>query len=122
MNLRIAITVEEILYGEARVSDHFGRCCKFVVYDVNQDNKIINEESYLNPLQGNHGSACKLPYYIKEIGANVVIAGGMGSRAQDLFQKNRIGVIIGALESDPEKAVLSYLNNQLATEDNICDH
>ncbi|MCK4863372.1 MAG: hypothetical protein KAS25_03700, partial [Dehalococcoidales bacterium] len=55
-------------------------------------------------------------------GVSVVIAGGMGSRAQGLFQQNGIGVIIGAIESDPEKAVLSYLNGALATEDNICDH
>jgi predicted Fe-Mo cluster-binding NifX family protein len=46
----------------------------------------------------------------------------MGSRAQSLFQQNRIGVIIGARESDPEKAVQSYLNGLLATGDNICDH
>jgi len=46
----------------------------------------------------------------------------MGSRAQSLFQQNRIGVILGTMESDPEKAVLNYLNGQLATGDNICDH
>ncbi|MFO7772380.1 MAG: FmdE family protein [Dehalococcoidia bacterium] len=57
-----------------------------------------------------------------EQGVTFVIAGGMGSRAQSLFQQHRIGVIIGAVESDPEKAVLSYLNGQLATENNICDH
>jgi len=51
-----------------------------------------------------------------------VIAGGMGSHAQSLFNQNRIGVIIGALEVDPEKAVLNYLNGTLATEANICDH
>jgi len=47
-----------------------------------------------------------------------VIAVGTGSRAQSLFQQQGIGV----MESDPEKAVLSYLNGKLATEGNICDH
>jgi len=51
-----------------------------------------------------------------------VIAGGMGSRALDLFQQNSIGVIIGTMENDPEKAVLSHLDGKLATGDNICDH
>ena len=51
-----------------------------------------------------------------------IIASGMGSRAQSLFQQNRIAVIIGAMETDPEKAVLSYLSGQLATSENICDH
>ncbi len=52
----------------------------------------------------------------------MVIASGMGSRAQSLFQQNQIQVIIGALEDDPEKAVRNYLNGRLATGDNICDH
>jgi len=52
----------------------------------------------------------------------VVIAVGMGTRAQSLFNQNRIGVVIGTLESDPEKAVLNYLNGTLATGENICDH
>jgi predicted Fe-Mo cluster-binding NifX family protein len=46
----------------------------------------------------------------------------MGMRAQGLFQENGIQVVIGALESDPEKAVLSYLSGKLATGNNICDH
>ena len=52
----------------------------------------------------------------------MVIASGMGSRAQSLFQQNQIQVIIGALEDDPEKAVRNYLNGRLATGDNISDH
>ena len=52
----------------------------------------------------------------------ISIASGIGSRAQSLFQQNRIQVVIGALESDPEKVVLNYLKGTLATGDNICDH
>jgi len=59
---------------------------------------------------------------LAEQGVSVVIASGMGSRAQSLFQQNQIQVIIGALEDDPEKAVRNYLNGRLATGDNICDH
>ena len=51
-----------------------------------------------------------------------MIAGGMGGRAQDLFQQNRIGVIVGAMDTDPEKAVLNHLTGNLATGDNACDH
>jgi len=46
----------------------------------------------------------------------------MGFRAQSLFNQKHIGVVIGALEGDPEKAVLNYLNGTLAIGDNICDH
>lgn len=52
----------------------------------------------------------------------MVIAGGMGTCAQSLFNQNRIGVVVGALEGDPERAVLNYLNGTLTTGQNICDH
>jgi len=52
----------------------------------------------------------------------VVIAGGMGPRAVEIFQQNNIKVILGAMESDPEKAVLSHINGTLAIGDNVCDH
>jgi predicted Fe-Mo cluster-binding NifX family protein len=101
------------------VSLHFGHCEHFALIDVDEDSKeIIRKE--LVPSPGHQPGL--LPEWLAEKGVSFVIAGGMGSRAQSLFQKNRIGVIIGALESDPEKAVLSYLNGLLTTGDNICDH
>ncbi|HEY50973.1 MAG TPA: hypothetical protein G4O20_04125 [Dehalococcoidia bacterium] len=51
-----------------------------------------------------------------------MIASGMGSRARSLFQQNRIGAIIGSIESDPEKAVLSYLDDELTTSEDICNY
>jgi hypothetical protein len=43
-------------------------------------------------------------------------------RAVELLQQHGINVVLGAMESDPEKAVLSHLSGALATGDNICDH
>jgi ATP-binding protein involved in chromosome partitioning len=101
------------------VSLHFGHCEHFALIDVDEDRKeIIRKE--LVPSPGHQPGL--LPEWLAEQGVAFVIAGGMGSRAQSLFQQSHIGVIIGILENDPEKAVLSYLNSQLATGDNICDH
>ena len=101
------------------VSLHFGHCEHFALIDVDEDRKeIIRKE--LVPSPGHQPGL--LPEWLAEQGVALVIAGGMGSRAQSLFQQNRIGVIIGAMESDPEKAVLNYVNGLLATGDNICDH
>ena len=98
---------------------HFGHCEHFALIDVDEQTKeIVRKE--LIPSPGHQPGL--LPQWLAEEGVAVVIAGGMGSRAQDIFRQNRIEVIIGALETDPEKAVLSYLNGLLATEDNICDH
>ena len=102
-----------------RVSEHFGHCEHFALMDVDEKaKKIIKKEMVTSP---GHQPGL-LPGWLAEQGVSFVIAGGMGSRAQSLFQQNRIGVIIGAMETDPEKAVLSYLNGQLATGNNICDH
>jgi len=101
------------------LSAHFGHCEQFAPIDVDEERKkILTKE--LIPSPGHQPGL--LPEWLAEQGVSVVIAGGMGSRAQSLFNQNRIGVIIGALEVDPEKAVLNYLNGTLATEDNICDH
>lgn len=102
-----------------RVSEHFGHCEHFALMDVDEKvKKIIKKEMVTSPAH----QPGLLPGWLAEHGVSFVIAGGMGSRARSLFQQNRIGVIIGAMETDPEKAVLSHLLGQLATGNNICDH
>ena len=101
------------------VSTHFGHCEQFALFDVDEERREITRKE-LVPSPGHQPGL--LPQWLAEEGVSVVIAGGMGSRAQSLFNQNHIGVVIGALEGDPEKAVLNYLNGTLATEENICDH
>jgi predicted Fe-Mo cluster-binding NifX family protein len=101
------------------MSAHFGHCDQFALIDVDETSKqIIKKELVESP---GHQPGL-LPQWLSEKGVTLVIAGGMGSRAQGLFQQNNIGVIIGTMESDPEKAVLNYLNGALETGANICDH
>jgi predicted Fe-Mo cluster-binding NifX family protein len=63
-----------------------------------------------------------LPPWLAEEGVSVVLAGGMGSRAEALFHENRIEVVVGILGDDPEEVVLDYIQGELATGDNICGH
>ena len=101
------------------LSAHFGHCEHFALFDVDeQSKKILKKE--LVPSPGHEPGL--LPKWLAEQGVNFIIAGGMGSRALDLFRQNNIGVVMGTMESDPEKAVLSYLDGVLTTGDNICDH
>jgi predicted Fe-Mo cluster-binding NifX family protein len=53
---------------------------------------------------------------------NLIIAGGMGVRAQDLFKEYGIKVLVGAPANAPEELVASYLNGTLKTGENVCDH
>ncbi len=101
------------------VSLHFGHCEHFALIDVDEEKKSILKKELVPSPEHDPGL---FPKWLAEKGVAFVIAGGMGSRAQSLFQQSRIGVIVGTMESDPEKAVLSYLNGILATGANICDH
>ena len=101
------------------VATHFGHCEQFAMFDVDEESKeVIGKELVSSP---GHQPGL-LPEWLAGQGVSVVIAGGMGSRAQNLFQQNSISVVLGVLESDPEKAVLSYIDGELATGGNICDH
>ena len=101
------------------MSPHFGHCEQFALFDVDEKKKEITQKELI-PSPGHQPGF--LPGWLAEQGVTVIIAGGMGSRAQGLFQQNNIEIVLGAIESDPERAVLNYLDGRLATGDNICDH
>ncbi|MBU4405486.1 MAG: ATPase, partial [Acidobacteria bacterium] len=63
-----------------------------------------------------------LPKWLAERGANLIIAGGMGQRAQGLFVEHGIQVIVGAPAETPENLANSYLAGTLQAGDNVCDH
>jgi Mrp family chromosome partitioning ATPase/predicted Fe-Mo cluster-binding NifX family protein len=112
--MRIAIPVID---GE--LSMHFGHCAQFALVDVDPAQKTITELTYVTPPPHEPGL---LPRWLHEQGATMIIAGGMGSRAQDLFTENGIAVITGAPVDKPAALVTAYLDNMLATGSNICDH
>jgi predicted Fe-Mo cluster-binding NifX family protein len=112
--MRYAIPV-----SDGVVATHFGHCEQFALIDVDEARKAIVGKEII-PSPGHEPGL--LPVWLAEKGVSVIIASGMGSRAQNLFKQNRIKVIIGALEGDPERAVLDYISGTLATGDNICDH
>ena len=107
------------LQNGGALAAHFGHCEQFAIIDVDESSKRILKKEMVAPPAHEPGV---LPQWLAEQGVSLVIAGGMGSRAQGLFQQNRIGVVIGVTESDPERAVLSHLNGVLAAGDNLCDH
>jgi ATP-binding protein involved in chromosome partitioning len=101
------------------ISPHFGHCEQFALIDVDEEKKtIVRKQLVASP---GHEPGL-LPVWLAEQGVSTVLGGGMGSRAQALFRENRIDVIVGVMESDPEKAVLNYLSGRLAAGNNICDH
>lgn len=102
-----------------RLSPHFGHCETFAIITLDKDNKsIVGKEEVPAP---SHEPGL-LPRWLKEQGVQLVIAGGMGSRAQSLFADSNISVIVGAPLLEPQDVVLDYLNGTLTTAPNSCDH
>ncbi len=100
-----------------KLNTHFGHTQEFYVYEIN-DGKISKEE-VLNPPPHEPGV---FPGWLAELGVTDVIAGGMGQRAIELFNQNKISVFVGVQVKDPKTLVEDYIQGCLETSDNVCDH
>jgi len=103
--------------AEGKLTAHFGHCQEFAIVEV-EDNEIKNKETIVPPPH----EPGVLPKWLHDQGTNVIIAGGMGAMAQNLFAQKEIKVIVGAAVLTPEEVVKQYLDNALTTGDNLCDH
>ena len=112
--MRIAIPI-----AQGRLAMHFGHCEEFALVDVNEQDKHIVKTTMLQPPAHVPGV---LPAWLHEQGANVIIAGGMGQRAKQLFAQNDITVIVGASDGTAEDLASAYLQGTLEAGENICDH
>lgn len=96
------------------VSGHFGHCEGFTVYDV-ENNKVLLKAFVENP---GHRPGF-LPVFLKDVGINTIIAGGMGESAQELFKERDIDVVVGA-SGVCEEVIEKYINGQLKSTGSIC--
>jgi predicted Fe-Mo cluster-binding NifX family protein len=100
-----------------KLTAHFGHCQEFALIDV-EDHKITHRRNLVPPPH----EPGVLPRWLHDQGTDVIIAGGMGARALELFAQNGIEVITGAPVATPEDLVRSYLDRSLQTGANLCDH
>lgn len=100
-----------------KLAAHFGHCEEFAFMET-QDHKIAGTDMRTPP--GHEPGV--LPQWLHDQGADVVIVGGMGERAQELLREKGIEVIIGAPMDPPESLANQYLSNTLVSGANVCDH
>lgn len=112
MKQRIAVPLEDGI-----LCAHFGHCQQFSIIDV--ENNTITNETLVTPPPHEPGL---LPAWIAQKGVTDVIAGGMGQRAIDLFNQQKINVFVGAQIKNPKDLVSDLLNNTLQAGANYCDH
>ncbi|MBN1908639.1 MAG: NifB/NifX family molybdenum-iron cluster-binding protein [Pirellulales bacterium] len=105
--------------AQGKLCMHFGHCEQFALLDVDTDARSILKTRELTPPAHEPGL---LPRWLHEQGVNIVIAGGMGGRAQAIFAQNGIDVLVGAPPETPETLVQSYLDGTLQSGPNACDH
>jgi predicted Fe-Mo cluster-binding NifX family protein len=112
--MRIAIPV-----ADGKLSAHFGHCERFALLDVDPEKRAVLKKEEVPAPEHQPGL---LPRWLAERGATVIIAGGIGGRAQGLFAEQGIRVVVGAPADAPEELVTAYLAGTLKTGDNVCDH
>jgi predicted Fe-Mo cluster-binding NifX family protein len=112
--MRIAIPLTN-----GQLAQHFGHCEYFAFIDVDTTKKQILGSAQEAAPEHEPGL---LPRWLRDRGVTVVIAGGMGPRAQTLFAQAGVEVLTGAESREPETIVRDYLNGALVTGANTCDH
>lgn len=99
---KIAVACE----GE-QVAQHFGHCESFMIFE-SDGTQITAEEKLPNP---GHKPGF-LPNYLNDQGVKVIIAGGMGGGATQIFNEKGFEIITGAT-GDVKVAVEQYLQGNL---------
>lgn len=101
------------------VATHFGHCEAFEIFGTDTDTKCIESAEMVQAPPHQPGL---LPAWLRDLGVNVIIAGGMGRRAQDLFRDGGIEVVVGASGGTAREVAEAYLEATLAAGPNPCDH
>jgi predicted Fe-Mo cluster-binding NifX family protein len=109
--MKVAIATES-----GYVSAHFGRCPAYTLVEI-QDGHVVGREETPNP---GHQPGF-LPQYLSARGVSVIIAGGMGPRAQGLFAEKNIQTIIG-VQGSIDEVIDKFLRQELKAGQDLCDH
>ncbi len=109
--MKIAIATES-----GYVSAHFGRCPAYTLVDI-ENGKVVGQQDIPNP---GHSPGF-LPGYLSEKGVNVIIAGGMGPRAQGLFAEKNIQTITG-VQGKIDDVIEKFIRQELEAGRDLCNH
>ncbi len=98
----------------SEVSQHFGHCEGFELVNI-EEGKVSSRSTIPNP---GHRPGF-LPVFLSEKGVDLIIAGGMGGAAQQLFRERGIEVCTGARGSI-DGVIDDYLNGRLVSDNSTC--
>lgn len=99
------------------LDSHFGHCKNLAIFEV-EENNILSESIITAPPH----EPGLLPKFLAEKNVTDIIAGGMGNKAIQLFQKENINVFVGAPQLAAKNLIDGFLNKTLSFTANYCDH
>jgi predicted Fe-Mo cluster-binding NifX family protein len=108
--MRIAVSADSKNGLDSVVSPHFGRCPHYILVDV-EGQDVTGIQELDSPFYGHHQPG-QVPGFIHSLGADVMLAGGMGGRAIMFFEQYGIEGVTGAYGT-VRQSVERYLGGQL---------
>jgi len=108
---KIAFSCEDNKGLQSEMSMHFGRCPYYTMVEVDAG-EVKNIEVVENPYYNNHVPGV-VPGFIKDQNADVMVAGGMGPRAIQMFQGFGIEVATG-VAGKVENVLKAYLDGRVS--------
>jgi predicted Fe-Mo cluster-binding NifX family protein len=104
---------------DSTLSEHFGHCEQFAVYEMSEDKRTIANVTMLTPPPHEPGV---FPAWLHGLGVTLIITGGMGRRALDLFAENGIKVASGVPGTAPDLAIKAFRDDALNNDEPACNH
>lgn len=111
-DMRVAFPTND----RATVEEHFGHAKEFAFANV-KEGKVVSTD-YLTPPPHEPGV---IPAFVGEKKATVIITGGMGGMAINLFKQQGIDVILGA-KGTINETLQTYIQGELASTGSACAH
>lgn len=96
------------------VCDHFGHCDHFDIYSV-EGTKLYGKETVKCPAH----EPCKLPSHLRQMGIDVIIAGGMGARAVSQLDELGIDAYLG-VSGPADWAIAKFMEGKLMRGRSTC--
>jgi predicted Fe-Mo cluster-binding NifX family protein len=108
---RIAFASNDNQGLQGSLSAHFGRCPYYTLVDIDGD-RVSEVNIVENPYYDNHIPGA-VPEFIKSKNAHVMIAGGMGPRAIDLFNQFGIEAVTTGAQGIIDDILSAYLRGEI---------
>ncbi len=103
-----------IATSDGQVAEHFGYCQEFTIFDI-QDKKIVNKQAIENP---GHKPGF-LPNFLHQQGVTIMVSGGMGQSALNIFESHNIKVVTG-LKGSVDDIAKSCIEGSLEGSSSAC--